>query len=245
MSVVRSSRWYIPSLRDLGTGLSDLIWPSRCKICDKVLSMGDNDFVCQLCLNELPRTWYEKYHKNPVFRRMEGRVSLISAFSAYFFRNGERIRKVIHAFKYHGRSDIAVLMGERMGRIMVASNWHLNYDVIVPVPMHYRKMRSKGYNQTVKLAEGIAKVTGLEVCADALLRVIEGESQTTKDRFHRWSDIQRFYVCNKPELVRGKRVLVVDDVLTTGATLEVCCEALLAVPGVKVGVATLAVVDRR
>lgn len=239
-----SCKWYVPSLKDMVMGLCDLIWPARCKVCDRVLAMGDNPYVCQTCLNSLPRTGYETYHDNPVFQLMEGRVVLHSAFSAYFFRKGEKLRQIIHAFKYQGRDDVAVLMGERMGRLMLRCNWHADYDVIVPVPMHPRKQKRKGYNQTVKLAEGVANVTRLAVREDILLRVLEGSSQTKKNTVERWLDIQHLYVCENPESYRGLRILLLDDVLTTGGTLEVCVNALQAIPDVKVGIATLSIVDR-
>jgi len=242
---VSHRKWYIPSLKDLGTALCDMIYPARCKVCDRVLAIGDNDYVCQMCLNSLPRTGYETYHDNPVFQRMEGRVVLHSAFSAYFYRRGERLRQIVLAFKYYNRDDLAVLMGQRMGTIMKKSNWHADYDVIVPVPLHPKKLKTRRYNQAQKIAEGIASVTGLTVRDDILSRVIEGDTQTKKTDVDRWLDIQHMYLCENPERFRGLRILLVDDVMTTGATIEVCVNALQKIPGVVVGMATLACVVRR
>lgn len=203
--------------------------------------MSDNKYVCFDCLNNLPRTYYETHRDNPVEQKFYGRIKLHSAFSGYYFNDEGDVQQLIHAFKYHQRPDIAVLLGKRLGYMMKKNNFHLDYDFIIPVPLHPEKQKKRGYNQTEMIANGISEVTGLTVLTDVLARVKYGTSQTYKSSADRWLTIQGNYKCTHPERLIGARVLIVDDVLTTGATLEVCCKAMKDIPGIRLGIATVGV----
>ncbi len=234
-----------PILKGMLDGLSHLVYPARCQICGYMLFEGDNPYVCSRCINELPRTGFENYRGNLVEQKFWGKIKLHSAFSGYYFRRGERLRKIIHSFKYLGRKDVAELMGRKLGEMMLKSGFYKDYDFLIPVPLHKSKLKMRGYNQTTEIAMGISEVIGLEVREDVLYRVEKGVSQTKKRRDQRWLSIQNTYVCKNLERYSGARLLVVDDVLTTGSTLEVCCMALSQIPNVSLGVVTLGTVDLR
>lgn len=203
--------------------------------------MQDNKYVCIDCLRKLPRTYYETCRDNPVEQKFYGRVELFSAFSGYYFEDDGDVQRLIHAFKYHNRPDVAVLMGTHLGRMMLKSKFHLDYDYVIPVPLHPEKLRKRGYNQTEMIARGISEITGLQVLTDVLVRVKYGISQTNKSSSDRWLTIQDNYECINQERLIGARVLIVDDVLTTGATLEVCCKAMKNIPGIRLGIVTVGV----
>lgn len=233
--------WHLPSLRDMWQGLCYQVWPARCRLCNKVLLTTDNDYVCVHCLNELPCTGFEKIRQNVVECRFYGRIKLHSAFSAYYFRKGEKLQKLIHAFKYNGRQDVAIALGRRIGHMMLLSNFHKDYDCLVPVPLHPSKLKSRGYNQSACVARGIAEITGLELREDILLRVVGGLSQTKKGVTDRWVGVKNSFDVNPLSTERGLRVIIVDDVLTTGATIEACCKAMYKLDDVRLGVVTVGV----
>lgn len=235
----------IPSFPEMLSGLAHLVYPSRCQICGNMLEANDNDYVCSNCIKELPRTGFESQRGNFVEQKFWGLTMIYSAFSGYYFRRGERLRLIIHAFKYHGRKDVAQLMGRQLGLMMLQSGFHKDYDFLIPIPLHPQKTKQRGYNQTAEIAKGISEITGMMVREDILFRIKVGQSQTKKNRFDRWTDIQDTYVCESPERHAGARLLIVDDVLTTGSTIEVCYKALAKIPYVRIGVVTLAVVDSR
>jgi len=226
-------------------GLAHLVYPARCQICGYMLHDNDNEYVCSNCISELPRTKFEYERGNVVEQKFWGKIRLYSAFSGYYFRKGERLRKIIHSFKYLGRKDVAILMGNQLGKMMLKSGFHKDYDFLIPVPLHISKLRKRGYNQTTQIAQGISEVTGLDVREDVLFRVEKGISQTKKRREERWLSIQNTYVCHNAEKYAGAHLLIVDDVLTTGSTLEVCCNALSKIPNVRLGIVTLGTVDLR
>ena len=234
-----------PILQGVVSGLEHFVYPARCQICGYMLHEGDNEYVCSTCISELPRTGFEKYRGNAIEQKFWGKICLQSAFSGFYFRRGERLRKIIHSFKYLGRKDVAVYMGRILGKMMMRSGFNRDYDFLIPVPLHPSKMRKRGYNQTTQLAIGISEVTGLEVREDVLFRVEKGISQTKKRREQRWLSIQTTYECRNADRYVGARLLVVDDVLTTGSTIEVCCNALYHIPGVVLGVVTLATAESR
>lgn len=233
----------VPSWTDLLQGILHLVYPARCKICGSMLADEDNDYVCSYCLDSLPRTRFEYVKGNKSELRLGGKADIYSAFSGYYFRKGERLRLLVHAFKYYNRRDIAVLLGEKLGKMMLESGFNKDYDFLVPVPLHPKKYSIRGYNQACEIAKGISNITGLAVREDILYRVEVGSSQTKKKKHERWNSIQNTYVCEYPERNAGSRLLLVDDILTTGSTIEVCHRALRQIPYVRIGFVTVGIVD--
>lgn len=221
-------------------GLGAIFLPRVCSVCGRHLLPTEN-CVCRLCLDELPATMFEGFRGNPVEDRMAGRVPLRSAFACYYFRHGEALRDLIHDFKYHANTALARELGREMGRRALSSGFLADYDVLVPVPLHAKKQKMRGYNQSLLIAQGLSQVSGLPVVSDALLRVIFASTQTRLSAEQRYVNVQNDFALGPgaSQLV-GKAVLLVDDVFTTGATSEACLGPLLTIEGISVGIATLA-----
>lgn len=221
-------------------GLQAVLLPNVCTVCGRHL-LPSEKCVCRLCLDELPATAFEGLRGNPVEERMFGRVRLRGAFSCFYYRKNQAIRHIIHEFKYHHNKEIAREMGREMGRRALRSGFLEGYDCIVPVPLHPRKIKTRGYNQSELLADGLSQVSGLPVFPNALTRSIFAGTQTHLDPFQRFVNVRADFTLgpDAPNLA-GKTVLLIDDVFTTGATSEACLEPLLTIDGISVGLATLA-----
>lgn len=187
---------------------------------------------------------FEDFKDNPLEQRMMGRVELRSGFSCFYFRRGESLRELVHDFKYHSNSELAREMGREMGRRALRSGFLKGYDVLVPVPLHFKRLRQRGYNQSLLLAQGVGEVTGIDVLPNALTRTAFVGSQTKLGAIRRFINVKTdFALGPDAPMLAGKSVLLIDDVFTTGATTEACVRALLTVDGVSAGVATLGFVQ--
>jgi len=216
-----------------------LIFPRICCGCGN--SLWKHEIVlCDICLYHLPRTNFHLYEDNPVNLMFRGRVGIISATSFLLFNKGGKVQDVIHALKYRDRKDIGVFLGEEFGNILREfPPWSLS-EVIIPVPLHRKKLMKRGYNQSEQFAAGLSSSMNIPVMADCLLRKNLTDTQTHKSRFLRWKNVQDVFVLRDSTTLAGKKVLLVDDVVTTGSTLESCASVLLTAPGVGVSVATIA-----
>lgn len=220
-------------------GLEAIFLPNICLVCGRQLLPSER-CVCRLCLDGLPATLFEGMKGNPVEQHMEGRVELRSGFSLFFFRRGEVLRELIHNFKYHSNKELAREMGREMGRRALRSGFMPGYDYLVPVPLHPRRLKQRGYNQSLLLALGMSEVTGIAVLPNALTRTAFVGSQTKLGAIQRYANVKtNFTLGPDAAMLVGKSVLLVDDVFTTGATAESCIRPLLEVEGVSAGVATL------
>lgn len=221
-------------------GLGAIFLPRVCCLCGRHL-LPEERCVCRPCLDGLPATQFERFRGNSVEERMFGRITLRSAFACYYFRHGEALRELIHGFKYHSNKELARELGREMARRAMSAGFLSEYEVIVPVPLHEKKRRIRGYNQSQLIAEGMSQVSGIPVVSDALLRTVFASTQTALSADQRFLNVKDDFALGPgaPRLA-GKAVLLVDDVFTTGATSEACLIPLLTIEGVSVGVATLA-----
>lgn len=221
--------------------LFNLIDPEVCTMCGCGLNETEK-VVCLGCRMELPSTRFERYANNAVEMKFWGRADIHSAFSAFYYRKNEKLQKMVHAFKYHGNREAARFLGREIGLRMKDRNFAEDYDYLVPVPLHPNKLRIRGYNQSMLIAEGIREVTGMEISNSLIERVSNQTSQTKKNKFERWDSASQSYcLANGAERHAGIRVLLVDDVLTTGATIEACCNALKGIPDVRIGFVTVGI----
>jgi ComF family protein len=222
--------------------LMHLFFANLCAGCDQPLSRGEK-MVCLRCLFELPETGFHLLEANPVEQLFTGRIPVSAATACYFFHKNVSLQHIIHQFKYHNRKEAAVFMGALMGNMLKQSVQYAYIDGIIPVPLHSKKQMLRGYNQSELLSEGIAGVLQAPVIKNGLVRMTATESQTKKSRLDRWQNVKDAFQIVKPAALKGKHLLLVDDVITTGATIEACAEALLHIPGVKVSIAALAKAD--
>lgn len=219
--------------------LLNLFFPNCCQACGNTL-VGQEQVICSDCLVHLPRTGFHLHLENPVSRIFWGRVNLESASSFLFFTKGGKVQHLIHSLKYKGKQETGVLLGELYGVDLKNSPYFSNVEVIVPVPMHAKKIRTRGYNQCEKIATGLSQSLNVPVIFGNLIKLKHTESQTTKTRQERWDNVKDVFGVNDPQTMCDKHILLVDDVLTTGATLEACASKILQIPGTRVSVVTLA-----
>lgn len=227
------------ALKEGWTSLWETIFPRVCHVCGRALIRGER-CVCRPCLDELPSTMFEYDKGNAMAERMVGRIELRDAFSCYFFRRGESLRHLIHAFKYHGDKEVAIELGREMGRKALAGGI-TRFDYVVPVPLHPQRLKSRGYNQSELLALGFGEVTGTKVLTGAIERTSFAGTQTHLTAAERYANVSgNFRLGPEAEKARGKKIILIDDVFTTGATSEACLEVLKEIEGVELGLATLA-----
>ncbi|MBC8084982.1 MAG: ComF family protein [Hymenobacter sp.] len=220
-----------------------LVFPRVCLACAEPLGRGE-EHVCTGCRAQLP---YTDYHllppaDNPLARRFWGRVPVCHALSYLRFLRRGRVQYLLHQLKYKGQRDVGLALGRWYGHELARHAFR--FDLILPVPLHPRKLASRGYNQSDPFAEGLADSLHTPWQATGLRRVEHTTSQTRKNRLERWQNVAEVFEVTAPAAIHGKHVLVVDDVLTTGATLEACAAVLLAAGAAKVSIATIACADR-
>jgi ComF family protein len=228
-------------LRNLIKYFSDfvaLFFPKTCLICESAIS-GNEKVLCTTCRTSLPETGFHLRGKNPVEELFYGRLLIEKAMSLLFFDRGSKYRRLLYQLKYKGRKEAGIFLGQLLGSRLKESNM-LPVDIIVPVPLHPARLRRRGFNQSQIIAEGIASVLNTPVSDKALVRSKYTLTQTRKGRFERWQNVEGIFRCPDPKKVESKHVLLVDDVVTTGSTLEAAGSALLKFEGVRLSVATAA-----
>lgn len=216
----------------------NIFFPRTCAGCSGLLTDSEL-YICTECLYLLPRTNYWKEKDNPVAKIFWGRVYLENAASYMLFNKGSRLQHIIHHIKYKNQKEIGEYLGRMFAQELIKTDFS-NIDVIIPVPLHSQKLKKRGYNQSEHIARGISSVLKKEVVTSSLIRLSQNKSQTLKSRFERWENVQDVFEVVNPNLIINKHILLVDDVLTTGATIEACATAILGVENTKVSVATLA-----
>lgn len=221
------------------TSLINLFFPNACAGCSQPLSRGE-EIICVNCLARLPQTWFHLSKENPVEKMFAGRISLEAATACYFFHKNSILQNIIHQFKYQDRDDTAWFMGKQMGMMLAESPVFSKVDGLVPVPLYFTKEKKRGYNQAKLLCEGIAEILQLPIFPNLIKRMEITESQTHKSRIDRWENVNTAFRLMRKEEMKNKHLLLVDDVITTGATLEACVQCMQEIPGIKISIATLA-----
>jgi ComF family protein len=216
----------------------NLFYPKLCAACGRALNSGEHH-LCSVCLWRLPKTNFHLQEDNPVFRRFWGKTNVASAASFLFFDKGEKVQNMLHALKYRNNTPLGVYLGELYGRELKSSPRFSSCDAIVPVPLHLKKIRTRGYNQSDFIAEGLSKAMEIPVYKKILTRTVATSTQTRKARYARFENVENVFQLNteKPD---AKHFLLVDDIITTGSTLEACARCLNQIDGVKVSVTTIA-----
>ncbi len=224
---------------DVFKGFVDLFYPNICACCSTGLLRGE-EYVCGHCLHELPATGFYSDQDNLVAQMFWGRVEVEHAAAGYFFKKGNRVQQLVHQIKYHGQKEMGRMLGKETGKRLRNSRFG-EIDLIVPVPLHPKKLRKRGYNQSEWIAMGIAEAMQRPTDTRTLVRRSAAGSQTRKRRFDRWENVDSGFGLTDSTVFAGKHILLVDDVITTGATLEACIRAVRTSPDAKVSVVTLAV----
>ncbi len=216
-----------------------LLFPRLCYGCGGHLVRNET-LICTECYVVIPRTNYHLDKDNPVAQLFWGRCMIEKAAAFSYYNKGSRIRNLIHNLKYKGIRDLGFAMGKIYALSLTGTDFFSDIDLIMPVPLHRTKIRKRGFNQSDLISMGISEVSGTPLDTTSLSRISATATQTKRSRYERWTNVEGiFSICN-PESFRGKHVLLVDDVITTGSTIESCASELLKIEGVKVSVVALA-----
>lgn len=226
----------------LAADFISLFYPQLCAACDGELLQGE-EHICINCIISLPYTGYETQPANPVEQSFWGRVDIVSATSLLHFRKGNKTQHIMHRIKYKGEKELAQYIGGLAAQGISNNPRFEGLDAIIPVPMHKAKQRKRGFNQSEWFAKGLGEKLAIPVITDVLLKTTATASQTKKTRWERWLNLEEVLTVNHPETIANKHILIVDDTLTTGATIEHCAQTLKKAVPCKISVATMAVAD--
>jgi ComF family protein len=219
--------------------LIHLFYPHVCTGCGSDLVEEDN-ILCLKCVNDLPGTNYAMHANNPVEKIFWGRLAISAAMSEFYFAKGTLIQNLIHEFKYKGNKDVGLYLGAMMGTSLVENNRFTKIDALIPLPLFAGKEFKRGYNQATILCKGMSEVMEVPVIINNVVRKRYTDTQTKKHRTERWENVEGSFEIINPNELKNKHVLLVDDVVTTGATLEACGTEILKIKEARLSIATLA-----
>lgn len=230
-------------IKSNGNGLwSDfvsLFFPHYCLSCSNALYKGE-DILCTRCILELPKTDYHLQTDNPIKLRLDGRLPLAYAMAFLKFRKSGIVQELLHQLKYNGHREVGVRLGMLYGKELHEAGLDQELDVIVPVPLHAARLRKRGYNQSACFAEGLSVSLGIPWNESITTRVTKTATQTRKSKLERWENVKDVFNIQNTQEIGGKRILLVDDVITTGATLEACGQHLIRAGCAQLSIACLA-----
>lgn len=218
--------------------LFDLFFPRLCAGCGVRLHEGEH-YVCIGCINRIDSPYT---HLNDVELQLMGRVAVRGLYSPFIYTKHSVIQQIIHQFKYKNNPKLAYFMGQQLGQRLSSLSFANEFDLIIPVPLHPNKLKLRGYNQSTKLSEGISSILHIPIYDHTLHRMVSNPTQTTLHKQARWANVETIFSVTMPEEIEGKQILLIDDVYTTGSTLESCAKTLLTIPNVTIYISTLAIV---
>jgi ComF family protein len=233
----------MPSLKTYVTDALHLFFPHTCMGCGSDI-LSREAHLCLKCIHALPHTGFEKIPANPIENIFRGRLSIEAATAQFYFSKGHLVQYLIHQLKYDGNKLAGEYLGNIMGKSMLESSRFANIDYLIPLPLFAEKEFKRGFNQAEVICDGMGSSMGIPVHANNLIRKRHTDTQTKKHRAERWENVDGSFSIRYPEKLHGKNVLLVDDVITTGATLEAAGAILLTVPGLTLSIATLAMASK-
>lgn len=225
--------------RDLFADFVSLFFPRYCLGCLGPMVRGE-DILCTHCISNLPRTSYHLLSDNPVELRLAGRLPVKSAWAFLKFRKEGIVQHLLHQMKYNHHPEVGIALGKLFGHELMAAGVSRDFDIIIPVPLHPSRQRRRGYNQSAKFAEGLSQSMATPWDESISVRVAKSETQTRKSKIDRWENVKNVFTVSENSRVAGKRILLVDDIITTGATIEACGQHLMAAGCRQLSVACIA-----
>lgn len=227
------------TFRDWLYSILNLFYPRVCAACGETL-LKDEETVCLKCRYTLPFTGYENHADNPLAQVFYGRVRFHAVTACFFFAKSGKVQHLIHELKYKNNPEAGIFLGQELGKTIKDAPLFQGIDYLIPVPLHPRREKQRGYNQSLLIAQGINEVTGIPIGDKYLIRAVYTTTQTKKSADERHKNVKDIFEVRFPEELEGKHVLLIDDVLTTGATLESCAHQLENIPGIMISAATAA-----
>ncbi len=223
--------------------IRQLFYPHICIGCSSDI-IDEHQLLCLRCMRALPYTHFANQANNPVEKIFWGRLPVKSAHSEFYFSKESLMQQLIHQLKYKQHLDIGLYLGELMGYSMLQSSRFSGIDILVPLPLYPDKERKRGYNQAAIIATGIATIMNLPISKQNVVRKKVTATQTKKHRIERWENVAESFSVIRPKELEGKEVLLIDDVLTTGATMEACGRVIINAANCTLSMATLAIAEK-
>lgn len=217
----------------------ELFYPELCLCCNKALTLNET-VICINCRHDLPLTNFTNESDNLVEKTFYGRIKIEAATTLFYFFKKGNIQHLIHALKYKNQQQVGTLLGDWLGYEIVESTRFSTVDMIIPVPLHKKKLKTRGYNQVSTFGNSLAKHMKIPFNENILTRVSSTKTQTKKIRFDRWRNVQELFYVEDEKALENTHILLIDDILTTGATLEACCNALKKTKNIKISIACMA-----
>jgi len=234
----------IHNLTKILNDINSVLMPRVCFGCTVHLHRGE-ELICTLCRNDIPFTEYTFNAENPVDRIFYGRINIKKASSFLFFTENGNVQRLIHHLKYKNQESVSEFLGDWYGQLLKGNGELIKtIDIVVPVPLHFRKLRRRGYNQVAGFAQKLAYHLEAEYVDHILLKTANTKTQTKKGRIGRWQDDKALYTLSNADYLKNKNILLVDDVITTGATMETCAQTLQQATGTTIYLASMAVVPK-
>lgn len=215
-----------------------LFFPDSCVVCGEPLLLAEEN-ICLSCLLKLPRTNNFLEAENVAEKLLAGRFPFEHIATFCNFTKGGILQPIIHQIKYNGRAHLGETLGMLFGRDLAGSDFLSPIQLIIPVPLHPKKQKQRGYNQAEMIAHGISKATNIPLSTNNLIRIVHNQTQTKRNKMQRWENVKDIFTVNHPEEFENKHILLVDDIITTGSTIEACAHALLTSVSIKISIATI------
>ena len=210
----------------LANQIINLLFPSVCNACGGYLYQNEKE-ICSKCLFDLPFTDYHLHAENSVAKQLWGRLPFDNAMAMLYFKKEGKVQNLLHNLKYNGKTEVGVVLGELLGLQLAKNPNYAEADLIVPVPLHPSKQRKRGYNQCLNIAQGLQKILKIPILENNLIRLQKTESQTKKSRYLRFENMHNVFAVVNKNLFTNKHILLIDDVITTGGTMEACGNTLI------------------
>ena len=217
----------------------NLFYPQVCPACGNLL-MQNEETVCLSCRYLLPKTMYEKNADNPLAQSFWGQVNFNAVTAEFFFSKTGKVQHLLHQLKYEGNQDAGFFLGQQLGESIKDSELFQGIDYIIPIPLHPKKEHLRGYNQSLVISQGVEDKTNIPIMRDCLARKVFTSTQTKKSRDERWENVKDIFEIRNHKMLENKHVLIIDDVLTTGATLLAAGKTLSQIRNIKMSAATAA-----
>ncbi len=216
-----------------------LFYPHNCEGCGTDI-LYDSQFLCAKCMHRLPETGFFSIAANPIEKLFYGRTNITNAGAAFYFTKDSLLQHLLIELKYRGNKEAGYFLGRMMGHTLKNSERFNDVDALVPLPLNEKKEWLRGYNQAMIICEGISEVFNRPILTNAVARIRFTETQTKQNRVSRWQNMEHVFRVSDPAELKNRHILLVDDVITTGATLEACGSSILEVAGVRVSIGAAA-----
>ncbi len=220
-----------------------LIYPRQCEACERILFRHEK-MLCNKCLLTLPKSNFHLNKNNPILQTMAGRVPLLNASALYVFEKGGRVQKLLHAIKYENQKKLAFMLGQMAAEEVKNDVVFASADFLIPVPLHYKKLKSRGFNQSEVFAQGISEVLRIPLNTKSVIRQTESATQTKKRKYERWENVAGIFALQEKNSLSNKHLVLVDDVVTTGATIEALWQAIKEIEGIRVSLISIAFANK-